>query len=110
MKEYEAKGVQRQFPYCDYYLHTDGEWSFGFSNKELELEFKEGDNYPFSTENPSVCLKANLTRIDWGLEDGYSDVASHIPQSRTSRSESEQLTLIPYGATKLRMTEMPIVK
>lgn len=108
MLEYENKGVERRFPYCDYYLHTDGEWSFGFGDKTLELEFAEGDIYPFSTENPSVRLKANLTKIDWGFEDGYSDVANHIPNSRAALSEAEEMILIPYGATKLRLTEMPV--
>lgn len=110
MHEYEKNGVERRAPYCDYYLHTDGEWSYGFYDKELEVEFKEGDIYPFSTDNPSVVLKANLTKIDWGLEDGYSDVSNHIPASKVALSEREKLTLIPYGCTKLRLTEMPIAK
>ena len=110
MIEYENKGVVRRFPYCDYHLHTDGEWSYGFANSELTLEFAEGDNYPFSTENPTVLLKANLSKIDWGFEDGYSDVVNHIPNSRTALTEPEEFMLIPYGATKLRLTEMPITK
>jgi hypothetical protein len=110
MREYEASGVERKFPYCDYYLHTESEWSYGFANDEVKLEFKDGDGYPFSTENPRVILKASLAKINWGYEDGYSDVANHIPKSRTALSDGEEFTLIPYGAAKLRMTEMPIVK
>ena len=110
MLEYEKNGVERKAPYCDYHLHTESEWSYGFADTELSLEFKEGDKYPFSTDCPSVVLKANLSKIDWGFEDGYDDVANHVPNSRVALSPSESLTLIPYGSTKLRMTEMPIVR
>lgn len=110
MHEYEKNGVERKAPYCDYHLHTESEWNYGFADTELSLEFKNGDEYPFSTDCPSVVLKANLSKIDWGFEDGYDDVANYVPKSRVSLTEPERMTLIPYGATKLRMTEMPFVR
>ena len=42
------------------------------------------------------------------IQGGYSDVANHIPNSRAALSEAEEMILIPYGATKLRLTEMPV--
>lgn len=110
MVEYEKNGVERRAPYCDYHLYTDSEWSYGFSDEQLKLEFAEGDSYPFSEKAPSVLLKANLAKINWGYEDGYSDVANHIPKSTAALSDPLEINLIPYGATKLRLTEMPIVK
>ncbi len=110
MKEYEAKGVERKFPYCDYYLHRKSDWAYGFENGDLSVKYVDGDEYPFSEDAPQVVLKANLSKIDWGMEYGYPDVANYVPMSRIAISEPEQVELIPYGAAKLRMTEMPIVK
>lgn len=109
-KEYEKNGVERRAPYCDYHLHTEGEWSFGFADESLALSFAEGDEYPFSESAPRVTLKARLSKIDWGFEDGYLDVANHIPKSKVPLSSPEELTLVPYGSAKLRMTEMPLCK
>ena len=108
--EYEKNGVERRAPYCDYNLHTESEWSFGFADESLALSFADGDEYPFSETAPRVTLTANLSKINWGLEDGYTDVANHIPKSREALSAPEKLTLVPYGSAKLRMTEMPFAK
>jgi len=48
--------------------------------------------------------------VDWGYADGYDTVADAEPQSRRALGEAQTVTLIPYGAAKLRMTEMPMVE
>ncbi len=109
MSEYERDGVERKFPYCDYELIPTTEWSFGFSSEKLETVQKEITDIPFSSENPPIMLKAKVKRIAWGYEDGYDSVASKLPCSRKAESDELSVMLYPYGAAKLRMTEIPLV-
>lgn len=110
IKEYEKKGVTRKFPYCDYETKNDGEWRYGFASDELKVVFAEGDDYPYSCDSPSVTLAAKLSRVDWRYAEGYTSVSNRTPASRKALSPAEEAILIPYGAAKLRMTEMPKVK
>lgn len=110
MYEYEKDGVERKFPYCDYELMPKSDWNYGFSDTALKVETKAISNIPFSESMPPVVIKAKMQKIDWGLEDGYETVCAKIPQSRTPVSDVEEIKLIPYGCTKLRMTILPFVK
>ena len=110
MYEYERKGVERKFPYCDYELYPKSEWRYGFTDDMFTVEEKEGNDVPFSMSAPRVTVKANLARVNWDYADGYNTVAEKTPRSRNAIGDAETIELIPYGCAKLRMTEMPIVK
>ena len=63
---------------------------------------------PFDVHNPAVELKVRA-RLDqqWGVE---NNSAGPIPLSPLRSSAAEQvLTLVPYGAAKLRMTAFPFL-
>ena len=54
-------------------------------------------------------IDAELCRINWEMADGYRNVPAKYPTDRRAIGESQKLTLVPYGCTSLRMTEMPFV-
>jgi len=110
MHEYEKDGVERKFPYCDYELYPTTDWNYAFADENLVLERCKVGEIPFSSENPPVKIKANVQKINWGLADGYENVCAKIPESRVAISDEEEITLYPYGSSKLRMTEIPFVK
>ena len=110
MREYQRDGVERKYPYCDYELVPLSDWSYGFADTSLEPEFKAVGDIPFSQNEPPIMIKANLQKIDWGLEDGYESVCAKLPESLAAVSQAETLSLIPYGCAKLRMTLLPFVK
>ena len=110
MYEYEKDGVERKFPYCDYELLPKSDWNYAFSAPSLSAETLEVSHIPFSESEPPIVIKAKMQKIDWGLEDGYEAVCAKIPQSTSPVSDEEELSLIPYGCTKLRMTILPFVK
>lgn len=110
MHEYERDGVERKFPYCDYELLPVSDWNYAFSDDVFEVERKEVNDIPFSSENPAVVIKANMTKINWGLEDGYEKVCAKVPESREATGDAEKKELFPYGCAKLRMTEMPFAE
>lgn len=110
MHEYESGGVERKYPYCDYELVPKSEWNYGFADNSLSLKINPVSDIPFSESNPPVEIKAKMQKIDWGFEEGYDSVCAKIPQSLTPVSDEEELTLIPYGCTMLRMTLLPFVE
>lgn len=110
MYEYEKDGVERKFPYCDYEFVPTSDWNYAYCNSSLEVQNNEISNIPFSSENPPIVIKANVKKINWGLEDGYETVCAKLPESREAISNEEEITLYPYGCAKLRMTELPFVK
>jgi hypothetical protein len=110
MLEYERDGVERKYPYCDYEYIPKSDWSYGFADSELTVEYRGMTDIPFSSVKPPLVLRANLSKIDWGYEDGYDTVCAKVPQSRTAISKPESISLYPYGCAKLRMTEMPFIE
>ena len=109
MKEYEKKGVERKFPYCDYRLMGHSDWNVAFCDRALTAEERPIGEIPFSAKTPAVVLKTNLCHIDWGFEKGYDTVCAEAPTCRKPQDEGKTRELIPYGGAKLRMTEIPLV-
>ena len=109
MYEYERKGVERKFPYCDYEYIPKSDWGYAFSSFDFKINRKEVTDIPFSSEKPPVTLTARMRKISWGLEDGYEHVCAKLPESRTPISDEVEIELYPYGCAKLRMTEMPLI-
>ena len=106
--EYERNGVERKFPYCDYEIKPLSNWNYAFASKHFTVQEQAlPEDYPFSEQNPPLVLEANMVPIDWGHMSDYEDLCSEYPQSVKRVGEIQRMTLIPYGCTTLRMTEMP---
>lgn len=109
MLEYENKGIERKYPYCDYEYIPKSEWSYAYSSPFFELERRKISDIPFSSNCPPVVIKAKVKKIAWGLEAGYETVCAKIPESTIPLCEEEDVNLYPYGCAKLRMTELPLI-
>lgn len=110
MYEYEHKGVERKFPYCDYEYVGTTDWNYAYCSDRFELVQQTVNEIPFSSQHPPVVLKAKAAKIDWGLEHGYETVCAKVPESRAPIGPEETVTLYPYGCAKLRMTELPLIE
>ena len=108
-REYESNGVERKFPYCDYYVYPESDWNMAFTDDYFTVEHSEviGGITPFSPQTAPLRIKARLVHVDWKMPDGRCAL---LPESNIPVSDAEEAELIPYGATCLRMTEMPVAE
>lgn len=102
-REYERNGVLRKFPYCDYEIFPESAWNYGFAGEEFRLTEEEYDT-AFNPDKPPLRLTGRLAPLSWQKPDGR---CARKPDSPQAIGEAEELSLIPYGCTVLRMTEMP---
>ncbi len=110
MCEFVRNGIERKFPYADYELAPKSEWAFGFANDDLGFAFDGTGDIPFSEKHAPAHMTAKLAPVEWGFLRGYTTVADRYPKHRKALGEAKEFRLIPYGCTKLRMTEMPKIK
>ena len=109
MKEYTRKGVERKFPYCDYQFIPKSDWNYAFCDMNFEVCLKEVGDVPFSESAPAVTIRANMKKINWGLKFPYRSICARTPKSRKPISDTKRIELYPYGCSRLRMTEMPLI-
>ena len=110
MREYTKKGVERKFPYCDYQFVPKTPWNYAYADSDFEVVVNGISDIPFSQEKPPITVKANMQQIPWGLKFPYKSICRKTPKSTEPISDVQQIKLCPYGCTRLRMTEMPMLK
>ncbi len=93
-------------PAADWEVFPTTPWNFALLNGGFEVREKPIGKQPFSQQGAPVEIVARGRRLpQWQLVD---DSAGPLPASPVeSKLGLEQVTLIPYGAAKLRVTAFP---
>jgi len=113
----------REPPHADFEVRPTTAWNYGLvldqRRPEVSLRFEErpiGDR-PFSPEGSGVVAKARGQQLpEWKVVRGWAgelstaDVSTADPSKTPSDQPIQELTLIPYGCTNIRITEFPRVK
>ena len=93
-------------------------WNYGLLEKNLKdvdvhFEIVQKHNItsqPWNLKNAPIIIKTTGVRLDhWKL---YNEMAGPIPCSpqRYDKDEIEEISLIPYGCTTLRISAFPTVQ
>jgi len=109
------KKIAGEEPHADWEVLPTTPWNYGLAidenslKKAVTVETRSVAGNPFDPSQAPVVMKVKGRRIpQWDLE---KNAAAPPPLSPVSSSEPlETLTLIPYGAAKLRITEFPVLK
>jgi len=102
----------RELPHADWEVYPTTLWNYALDVDEETLDrdvtFHEAPvgEFPFSPEGAPIAASVNGRRVpEWQMVNGS---ACDAPQSPvTSNEPLQELTLIPYGCTNLRVTEFP---
>lgn len=107
-----ADKPHRELPHADYEIRPTTPWNYALlvddANPGGSVTFAErpvGER-PFSPEGAGMSAKVKGRRLpNWRLAHGWA--AEVPPDPQESREPLEDLTLIPYGCTNIRVTEFP---
>ena len=86
-------------------------WNYGLAldchdpARSAVIEQHPVGDCPFSPEGAPVAITVPARMVPWGMECGC---AAPLPAG-PAQGPVEQVRLIPYGCTNLRLTEMPLV-
>ncbi len=108
-----------QFGKVFYEVTSDSPWNFGITRPSLdrleETFIVECDstrlknNFFWNLESCPISIKTRMRPVkEWGL---YNEMAGPLPNEHTeSRLPYQEVTLVPYGCTTLRVTQFPVLR
>jgi hypothetical protein len=105
----------RELPHGDFEVRPSTPWNYGLlideARPESSIRFEEqplGEK-PFSPEGAGVIARVRGRRLPgWKMAHGWA--GEFAPGYHESNEPLEELTLIPYGCTNIRVTEFPRLK
>ena len=98
---------EHEFPHCDYEVFPTSKWNYAIVSEDMRFENVKIDGCPFDHQKTPNKIFVKCKEIEWGMEKGS---ANRIPSGKKCCGVVQEKVFIPYGATNLRLTEMPLRK
>jgi hypothetical protein len=118
-----ADKPHRELPHGDFEVRPTTPWNYGLvvddAKPDAGLRFEERPvgAQPFSPDGAGMIAKAPARKIPswkllrgWAAESSPADVAWSDPSRKPTEEPVEEVTLVPYGCTNIRVTEFPRLK
>ncbi len=115
-----ADKPHRELPHGDFEVRPASPWNYGLvvdpahPGQSLRFEERPVGEQPFSPQGAGMLAKATGRRIPawkiahgWAAEISPADAEWSDPSRVVTTEPEEELTLIPYGCTNIRITEFP---
>ena len=101
-----------------YEIYPGSDWNYALvidETQSLEKNFEvvkkkwPSNNYPFTVDNAPIEIKANGKKLlTWKIDGNGLTSELPIPENRKFAPETENITLIPMGAARLRISAFPV--
>lgn len=104
----------RELPHGDFEVRPNSPWNYGLlldparPEEGLVFEEREVGDQPFSPEGAGMMARVRGRRIPrWEMAHGWAGEV--VPGVQESDETVEEVSLLPYGCTNIRITEFPRV-
>lgn len=107
-------------PHTDNEVYPENDWNYGLLRPNLEnpdsgfkIELRKVENMPWSLENAPVKLITTAKKMpEWQLYGGIAGPVPYSPYWRPKKYDTteEKIILVPYGCTKLRIANFPVIR
>lgn len=95
-------------------VYPKSPWNYVLLIKEIEnlqVELKDTiSSNPWNLQNAPLSVKVKAQRLPtWKLENGSAGKIPVRPQNFSIKTPKEEVTLIPYGCSTLRISQIPVI-